>query len=211
MKTSKLFLAATAAFLLGAGAAAQGPARVLGTVELLPSGFVLRELEDRGIATDSLLDLTDLILEPADLTGSFYTSPIDGSLRFEVASAAEAQALFEAEFAVEVDDELGVPPVGILELGVEVLGEANFFVFASFDRGVVPLLAYAPDVEGTFWLDPSYILTLDGGAMVDAWGVALEVPMDPVFAGLELHLQAAVHTVDNPVLFLNAQSVVLWP
>lgn len=211
MMTSQMFLAASAAFLFGASAAAQGPARVIGTVDLAPSGYVLRELEDRGIATDSVLDLSEFLLESADLLGNFVTDPIDGSVRFVVESAEEAEAVFEAEFEAEIDPELPGPAIGILEMAVEAVGPATFFVFATAGTSCTPLLSYAPNVAGTWWLETSSILTLDGGSMFDLWEVELIVPQDPALAGLELNLQAAVHQEPAPLLFLNAQKVVLWP
>lgn len=211
MNLTKHFLAATAALSLGASAFAQGPVHAHGVVEFDGVGYTIREFAQRGIAvtTDLGVNLAEFVGEVVDVTGVLTGGPAP---TFHVHEGDEAFALFEAEFAVEVDDELpGAPALGILEMGVENLGFGEFFVFATLGNGLTPLHAYGPDVKGTWWLEESSILTLDGGFMVDVWEVAWEIPQDPALFGVQLHLQAAVKQEFSPFQFLNEQVVTLWP
>lgn len=211
MNIQKRLLAATAALSLGASAFAQSPVQAHGVVEFDGVGYTIREFAQRGIAvtTDLGVDLAEFVGEVVDVSGVLSGGPFP---TFHVEAGDEAFAVFEAEFEAEIDDELpGAPLLGILEMGVEQLGLSEFFVFATVEGGMAPLTSYGPDIQGTWWLDSSSILTLDGGWMVDLWEVALVVPQDPVLFGVNLHLQAAVKQEFSPFRFLNEQVVTLWP
>lgn len=209
MNLQKHLLAATAAISLGATAFAQGPVHAHGVVEFDGVGYTLREFAQRGIAVSSAIDLSEFVGEVVDVSGVLTGGP---SPTFHVEEGDEAFALFEAEFAAEVDAELpGAPLVGILEMAVENPGLGEFFVFATLGSGLTPLDSFGEDVEGTWWLETSSILTLDGGFMVDLWEVAWEIPQDPALVGVQLHLQAAVKQEFSPFQFLNEQVVTLWP
>lgn len=209
MNLSKCLLAAAAAFSLSAPAFAQDLVRVHGIVEFDGVGYTIREFAQRGVAVSSGLDLSELLDHVVDATG-FLSGGANPS--FDVVEVVESPALFEAAFNAEIDDDLpGAPLVGILEMAVENLGVSEFFVFATLGESLTPLTTYGPEIQGTWWLDTSSILTLDGGFMLDLWEVEVVVPQDPALMGLQLHMQAAVKQEASPLLFLNEQVVTLWP
>lgn len=196
MKLHNLTLAFLAAATLGATAQAQAPVRHVGTLVQAGSHYTLAEFHDPNIRLQSSANLDEFLDEVVDLTGSLQSSFTGNTQDFQVANIGLADRAFSS-------DDVGVLG-SFARMRVDAAGTANYFVHVSLGHGYMPLTSYGPTVAGAFWLDPSIVLSVAGGALIGRWRGDLWIPNDPFFLGLTLYFQAAVHEPGQPLLFLNS-------
>jgi hypothetical protein len=196
MNSKNLTSAFLATVAFGAFAHAQAPSRHVGTLVQVGNDYTLAELHNPGIRLQSTFNLDEFVDEVVDLSGSLQSSFTGTGQNFQVATIGLADRAFSS-------DDVGVLG-SFARMRVDAVGTANFFVHVSLGYGYLPLTTYGPTVAGAFWLDPSIVLSVAGGAMIDRWRGNLFVPNDPFFLGLTLYFQAAVHEPGQPLLFLNS-------
>jgi len=199
MNPKNLTCAFLAAATLGSSLTAQAPARHVGTLVQAGSHYTLAEFHDPNMRLESSVNLAQFVDEVVDLTGSVASSFTGPTQQFDVATIALSERGFSSDSVVQLGSST--------RLQVDALGTANFFVHVTLGHGYMPLVSYGPTVAGAFWLDPSVVLSVAGGAMFERWRGNLFVPNDPFLLGLTLHFQAAVHEPGQPLLFLNSNSM----
>lgn len=199
MNPKNLTCAFLASVALGSALHAQASTRHIGTLVQSGSHYTLAEFHDPNLRLESSLNLAAFLDEVVDVTGSVSSSFTGTTRQFDVATIALSERAFSSQSVVQLGSST--------RLQVDTLGTANFFVHVSLGHGYMPLVSYGPTVAGVFWLDPSIVLSVAGGAMFERWRSNLFVPNDPYLLGVTLYFQAEVHEPGQPLLFLNSNAM----
>jgi hypothetical protein len=196
-----LLTAAFAASLLSASLSAQIPARMIGQLNAIPGGYTIQEIEDQATVFLAMpAGATFVVGNTVDVVGTLRNDPASPQVFFDVTSIANSPSYITVSSA-RIGREM--------EIRVNHPGAAQFFVFLSLQSDHTPLESYAPIASGTLWVSPLNLQTIAGGPMVDRWRGGMNIPNNPSLVGMTYYMQAAVHSVPGPLLFLNGRRVTV--
>jgi hypothetical protein len=196
-----LLTASFAASMLSASLSAQIPARMIGQLNAIPGGYTIQEIEDQATVYLAMpAGATFVVGNTVDVVGTLRNDPASPQVFFDVTSIANSPSYITVSSA-RIGREM--------EIRVNHPGAAQFFVFLSLQSDHTPLESYAPIASGTLWVSPLNLQTIAGGPMVDRWRGGMNIPNNPSLVGMTYYMQAAVHSVPGPLLFLNGRRVTV--
>lgn len=195
-----LLVAAIATSLFSSVAVAQDTIRMIGGLVAVPGGYAIREIEDATVLLAADVELLTFVGNTVDVVGTLRDDPKSPTAFFDVTSIANSPSYFTT----------GSARIGrTMSMRVNHDGDAQFFVFMSIAPDHTPLESFAPIASGTLWVDPTGLETVQGGLMNDRWDGGMAIPNNPSLIGTTYYLQAAVHTVPGPLLFLNGKKITV--